>query len=173
MVAMLTSVEYFPAREIRAPGVRGLWIGSKGDSMDISFMRRHDVGLVVNCSRNIPSRFAKYVRYERVAVDDAPHDPIEQSTMLSRLPVIVRAIDAALRAGEGVLVHCHAGMQRSAAVVAAYLMWKLRLSAAAAMRVVKAQKRETFEPRPSFTSALAQWEADLNPRASSPPRSTL
>jgi len=109
-------MEYYPAKEI----VPGLWVGSQGDSRSLDFMRRHDIRLVVNCSRNIPSRFRKGqgIKYLRVAVDDAPY---EQNEMLRALPAVVPAIDEMLRAGRGVLVHCHAGMQRSAAVAAAYL----------------------------------------------------
>lgn len=171
---------FYPAKEIRVTGrgvpgggVRGLWIGSAGDSKSLAFMRAHDVRLVVNCSRDLPCRFGKEVAYVRVPVNDAPDDLHEQATMLECLPKAVQAIDRTLRAGHAVLVHCYAGMQRSAAVAAAYLMWKLGYGAKQAMRRINAQKRETFYPRPSFVVALAQWEralaaAGLSP--ASPPR---
>jgi hypothetical protein len=144
--------QYYPAKQI----LHGLWVGSRGDSRDLAFMRRHDIALVVNCSRDIPSRFRHGlgIRYVRVAVDDAPH---EQAKMLASLPRVVPAIEAALRAGHGVLVHCHAGMQRSAAVAAAYLMWKRRLSSRQAMGEVNRVKEETFFPTPTFAEALAAW----------------
>jgi len=145
-------MEYYPAKEI----VPGLWVGSQGDSRSLDFMRRHDIRLVVNCSRNIPSRFRKGqgIKYLRVAVDDAPY---EQNEMLRALPAVVPAIDEMLRAGRGVLVHCHAGMQRSAAVAAGYLMWKRGLSARQAMAQVNRVKEETFWPAPTFAEALRTW----------------
>lgn len=145
---------YYPAKEI----VKGLWIGSKGDSLDAAFAKDHDVRLVVNCTRNLGFSFPGINRV-RVPVDDACD---ENATMLRNLPITTAAIDAVLQHGHGaVLVHCYAGMQRSATVVAAYLMWKRGMTAERAMRFVRSKKSETFRPYPTFRSALLLWENHL------------
>ena len=144
---------FYPAKEI----VPNLWIGSEGDSRDATFVRDHRIRFIVNGSRTIPFSFARVPSY-RVPVDDAPW---ENETMGRHLPVVVRAIDDVLRRGDGVLVHCRAGMQRSATVVAGYLMWKRALTADQAIAFIKAKKAETFEPVPTFRKALDRWEAKL------------
>ena len=145
---------YFPAKEIRP----GLWIGSEGDSASPKFMAAHDIAFVVNCSKTIPFTVVPGVEYYRIPVDDAPDNG---SVILSHWPVVVRAIDSVLDRGKGVLVHCRAGMQRSAATVAAYLMYKYGLSAKNAMAAIKSRKSETFWPTPTFGAALATYEKQL------------
>jgi hypothetical protein len=64
---------------------------------------------------------------------------------------------AAVCAGGGVLVHCQAGISRSAAIVIAYCMWKERLSAAAATAVVSAA-RDAIWPNMGFKTQLQEFE---------------
>lgn len=147
---------YFPAKKI----IENLWIGSQGDSEDAAFMKKHDIQLIVNCSRDIPFSFKKIKGY-RVPVHDSKS---ETETILSHWPATSVAIDEVLRRGHGVLVHCRAGMQRSAATVAAYLMYKTGASAAAAMRSIKSKKKETFYPTATFDDALEKWQRELRNR---------
>jgi dual specificity phosphatase 12 len=145
---------YFPAKEI----VRNLWIGSEGDSGDRSFFKKHNIRLVVNATKNIPMRLPSEVRGYRVPVDDARED---NDTMLRHLPLVVLAIDEVLSYDQGVLVHCRAGMQRSAAVVAAYLMWKRGMTTNEVLEFINSRKHETFWPVPTFEAALRAWEDQL------------
>lgn len=146
---------FFPAKQI----IPNLWIGSEGDSRSAAFFKRHNVRLVVNATANIPVRISSPdVKAYRVPVDDHPS---ENDTMLKHLPVVVLVIDDVLRYGHGVLVHCRAGMQRSAAVVAAYLMWKRGMTADKAFEFINAKKHETFWPVPTFEQALRAWETEL------------
>lgn len=145
---------YFPAKQI----IRNLWIGSQGDSQDGSFFARHNIRLVVNATGTIPFLDLPDVQTLRVPVDD---DITHNELMLRHLPVVVLAMDDVLKHGHGVLVHCHAGMQRSAAVVAGYLMWKKGMTADQALEFVNRRKHETFWPRATFEAALRGWETAL------------
>lgn len=55
------------------------------------------------------------------------------------------------------LVHCQAGISRSATIVIAYCMWKERLSAAAATAVVSAA-RDAIWPNMGFKTQLQEFE---------------
>ena len=169
--------DFYPPRQIlpgpskAAPEVGGLWIGSDADSRNPPFWAAHDIQLVVNCSRDIPS---KHANTYRVPVHD---DPREQATMLAHIPIAVRLVHEQLMARRGVLVHCYAGMQRSATVVAAYLMfrayerWRLgqlstraataAMRPAAVMAAIKRRKPETFRPTPTFLPALKEYSTML------------
>lgn len=148
------SGSFFPAKEI----VPNLWIGSEGDSASTAFHRKHNIRLVVNASKNIPISAEGDVLSYRVPVDD---DPGDNDVMLAHLPIVVLVIDDVLRYKHGVLVHCRAGMQRSAAVVAGYLMWKRGLTADEAFEFINSKKHETFWPVPTFEPALRRWETEL------------
>ena len=52
-------------------------------------------------------------------------------------------------------------MQRSAAVVAAYLMWKRSYTTDQALEFINRKKNETFWPVPTFEQALRAWERAL------------
>lgn len=147
-------MRYYPAKEI----VPGVWIGSEGDSQNPTFFRKHHIGLVVNCSKTIPFKGVPGVDEYRIPVDD---DPQDTDILVSHFPVVVRSIDAVLSRGKSVLVHCRAGMQRSAATVAAFLMYKYRLSAKDAMKAINAKKTETFWPVPTFKNGLVTYEKQL------------
>lgn len=107
--------------------IPGLWIGNQSSSEDLEFLKRHDIKTIVNCSTHIP--FVDHSKHKRVAVripvlDPGPFKTFGQKDidrMYRALPGAVEIINHSLKKG-GVLVHCHAGMQRSAAVVVAYLV---------------------------------------------------
>lgn len=145
---------FFPAKQI----IPNLWIGSERDAMSASFFKKHTIRLVVNATANIPfGEHADAGRY-RIPVDDHPD---ENEVMLRHLPIVVPLIDDVLRHGHGVLVHCRAGMQRSATVVAAYLMWKRGLTTDQALEFINKRKHETFWPVATFEKALRAWETAL------------
>lgn len=151
----LVAGNYFPAKQI----VPGLWIGSEGDSQNARFISRNDIGLIVNATANIPfQNFGEDVDTYRIPVND---NPMENETMLKHFPVVVLAIDDVLEHGNSVLVHCRAGMQRSAATVAAYLMWKRGMTANQAFEFINKKKHETFWPVATFEPALRAWESML------------
>ena len=148
------NVSFFPARQV----LSGLYIGSKADAQSAAFMRSRRIGLVVNCTRDIPNYFENRAygaggrpEYLRVGVHDAQS---ENGEMLRLLPRACTTIDRALRENRPVLVHCYAGVQRSATVVAAYIKKKYGLSTQDAMACVRSRKQECFSPRPTFQWAL-------------------
>lgn len=143
--------EFYPRKEV----LPGMWVGSARDARDLPFLRT--ISLVVNCSKNIPFYTTNIPGY-RVAVDD---DPLENNQMVRFLVEVSRIIDEHLQRGQSVLVHCYAGMQRSSAVAAAYLMYKLFLGPEEAMRAIKKAKPESFEPWPTFSQALYRYGAVL------------
>ena len=57
-----------------------------------------------------------------------------------------------------VLVHCHAGMQRSAAVVAMYLIANYKMKSDKAMEYIKGKRPIAFTPAPNFLRSIKGFE---------------
>lgn len=113
---------YVSADEI----VDGIWLGNYAASQDENFIRSKRIGVIINCSKHIP--FLKTVdtlKYN-LFVDDpgmeADHFESNIQVMKKHLGRLTRNIYYWKNKGLNVLVHCHAGMQRSAGLVLAYLM---------------------------------------------------
>jgi rhodanese-related sulfurtransferase len=106
---------------------------------------------IVNCSRDLPMLSSQGVR---LAIDDAPD---ENDRMLGFFPRATRLIRERLREGDEVIVHCWAGQQRSAAVVAAYLMRYDHISKERAMAFVRRCKADAFSWGATFDPALTTW----------------
>lgn len=92
----------------------------------------------------------------RVPVNDDGSDECMKD-MLLYLPQIVQVIETTLvNQGYKVVVHCQAGQQRSATVVAAYLMgW----NADEAIAFVKVKKPDAFFWQVNFLSVLQEFDS--------------
>lgn len=86
-----------------------------------------------------------------IALDDS-----EAANLIAVLDDAVHFVETSRHAGKNTLVHCGAGISRSAAVVAAVLMRCEDLSADAAMHAVKAA-RQWASPNPGFQRQLREW----------------
>ncbi|KAJ8503211.1 hypothetical protein ONZ45_g11064 [Pleurotus djamor] len=73
------------------------------------------------------------------------------------LEAVCNHIDAALRSGRSVLVHCQQGVSRSPAIVIAYLIRNLGMSFDTAYALLKRQ-RACIKPNSGFVKALQEWE---------------
>lgn len=108
-----------------------LWLGNCLSSTDINFIHEHNIKVIINCTPNLPfihetipaSELVKYnLCLETIRLN--VYDSLLQKDivlMQNYLNFIVPYIKKHLENGHNVLVHCHAGRQRSACVVAAVL----------------------------------------------------
>jgi hypothetical protein len=72
---------------------------------------------------------------------------------------VVDGIRAAMERGTPVIVHCHAGRQRSAAVIAAYIMKYEGLALEATIRYMRSRKPDVFKPNINFLPVLQKFES--------------
>jgi protein-tyrosine phosphatase len=70
------------------------------------------------------------------------------------LHATLAAIHATRMRGGHVFVHCHAGRQRSACVVAAYLILYCNMSKDSAIQFIKSKRRVAFIPGINFEPVL-------------------
>lgn len=102
---------------------------------------------VINCTKDLPNVIPnnKCIHY-RIPIND--HGEIEDTFYLkSVLDFVVKLIDDY---PGPVVVHCKQGRQRSAAVVAGYLVHKRGLTFSEAVKFIQSIKRDAFFPQVNF-----------------------
>jgi atypical dual specificity phosphatase len=91
-----------------------LFLGDREDSRDRSSLARHGITHIVNCAAELSCAFPREMSYLRLELLD-PDPQFSQ-----RVGRAMEFIDAGRKKG-AVLVHCTAGVSRSAAIVLSYL----------------------------------------------------
>ena len=87
---------------------------------------------------------------------DGPHEPIG-----AHFARVLAWVHAARTGGGCVLVHCHGGVSRAAALVLAYLMKSEGLGYEEALRQLRTS-RPVVQPNPGFIQQLLAFEKEVN-----------
>lgn len=77
--------------------------------------------------------------------------------MIEHFPQIVLSIHTALKENRHVLVHCYAGVSRSATAILAYLIWAQGMAFNTALKLLWS-KRPVVNPNAGFREQLRLWE---------------
>jgi len=140
-----------PANEI----IPRLWLGNAKASMDEAFLREKNIQVVVNCTKNYP--FCPIVpTLYRVPVDDNLEEEEIRNMELWATEVCFRILSE-YKKGRSILVHCAAGIQRSAAAVAFLLIAERGMTATEAMAYIKERRPIAFTPRANFGRAIESF----------------
>jgi protein tyrosine phosphatase (PTP) superfamily phosphohydrolase (DUF442 family) len=137
--------------------LENLYIGGVEAVLDSERLAEQGIRAVVCCNRELEfptSKFLPEVEYYRVDVEDMGREPIELF-----LPEATEFIHSQLQQDRPVLVHCKAGVSRSASVVLAYLMEYHSYSLHEAF-LLMLRHRPTITPNPGFMEQLRSYEKE-------------
>lgn len=136
-----------------------LWLGNRKAASDTNWLAENRVEVVFNCTKTLP--FADTIKHRyRLPVDDNL-EPVEISNMYAWAPETMVKLLREYKTGKIILVHCHAGMQRSATIVAMFLMVVGSMSATEAMAYIRERRPIAFFPGANFDQAIRGWESDI------------
>jgi protein-tyrosine phosphatase len=127
--------------------------------MDPEFLKKNNITVVFNCTKDLPFHSSIIKRY-RVPVDDNL-EPVEINNMRVWAPEIVYKVLREYRAGHTILVHCFAGMQRSAAVVAMTLIVLTKKSPDEIMAKIREIRPIAFFPAANFEKSIRNFDQDF------------
>jgi len=130
----------------------GLWLGNFNSSKDEVFLKTKNISTVFNCTKDLPFSPLATTRY-RVPVDDNLQADEIRNMELWSYEIIYKLVHE-MKKGQPVLVHCAAGMQRSAAVVAMYLIATQGMNWDKAYRHIKQRRNIAFFPGANFEKAI-------------------
>ena len=143
--------------------IPGLFIGNRKASMNNRFFKQNNITVVINCTKD-----QEFLRADdnikrsqiRLSVnDDLSSEEIHK--LYKYLMSITEIIYKNLMNFKGVLVHCYAGIQRSATVVAAYLMRYGNMDQKKAINLIKSKRPICFTPFVNFTKSLELFQEKL------------
>lgn len=135
---------------------KNLWLGDFRSGLDTEFLVSNNIKLVVNLSKDLDFTKLNIEKY-RVPI----HDNRSQESnigMIKHFPNINTKIQTHINNNEGVLVHCRAGLQRSATVIALYLMKKHKIDFESAKSIIRSKRGIVFYPVVNFIEPIKYFE---------------
>jgi len=136
-----------------------LWLGNRKAAASREFLQQNNITTVFNCTKDLPFD-SSILRTYRVSVNDNL-EPVEIANMERWAPEIVYKLLSEYNAGHTILVHCYAGMQRSAAVVAMFLIAISRKSVDDVIQYIRERRNIAFFPAINFEKAIRGFARDF------------
>ena len=149
---LLKTVGYPLAHEIEP----NIYLGSWESAMSIEFLEKHNIQHILNCSDNLPFPKVSGIRKARLAI----HDDLSLFSTRSfqnQIPEAVYFIQQAVQQNQAILIHCRCGMQRSASVLAAYLIWRDGVDVDLAIHHISERRKIACLPSCNFKIPLEHW----------------
>jgi len=136
-----------------------LWVGGWAAlNNDCEALRQRRITHVVSVVSAEQRKLPEFIQgHHYICVDDTQE---AAAVMAANFEGIVAFIEAAREAGGAVFVHCGAGISRAPTATAAYLIWKLRITAADAIKLIRCA-RSVARPNVGFVSELKVWEQKI------------
>jgi len=136
-----------------------LWLGNRYAAADDEWLRRNNIGTVFNCTKELPFSSVVHRQY-RLPIDDNL-EKVEIDNLYHWSSEVVLKVLREYNSGANILIHCHAGMQRSAAVMAMTIMAKTGKPFDEVMAYIRSKRPIAFFPAVNFDRAIRRFEADL------------
>ncbi|BFZ11802.1 hypothetical protein BsWGS_14841 [Bradybaena similaris] len=157
---------YSPTNGVQEPEIEAatasqilpfLYLGNERDARDLAQLRSLNITYILNVTSHVPQYYDEQgIRYKRIPASDSAQQNLKQY-----FEEALEYIDDARQNNAKVLIHCHAGVSRSATITIAYLLKHTRMAMADAYKFVKG-KRAIISPNFNFMGQLLEFEQDLN-----------
>ncbi|KAL7880586.1 hypothetical protein SRHO_G00028400 [Serrasalmus rhombeus] len=128
-----------------------LLLSSQDAANDIETLRRFKVTHVLNVAYGVDNAFPELFTYQTVTMLDLP-----ETRLTSYFPQCFEFIDQAREQDGVVLIHCNAGVSRSASIAIGYLMARHKMPFEEAFNAVKSA-RPSIRPNPGFLIQLKEY----------------
>ncbi|XP_078421856.1 dual specificity protein phosphatase 2 [Cetorhinus maximus] len=132
-----------------------LYLGSAYHSSQKETLQSLGITTLLNVSSNCPNYFEGAFQYKVIPVEDS-----HMADISAWFREAIDFIDSVKNSGGRVLVHCQAGISRSATICMAYLIRTQRVRLEEAFDFVK-QRRGVISPNFGFMGQLLQFETEV------------
>ena len=136
-----------------------LWLGNYRASQDEHFLKDKGIETVFNCTKDLPFHPSVRRRY-RVPVDDNLQEEEIRNMELWSYEIVYK-LNNEYKEGHPILVHCAAGMQRSPAVIAMFLIATGGVTSEQAISFIQQRRPVAFFMNANFGKAIRGFEASV------------
>ena len=140
--------------------INGLYIGNYNAAIDQNVLGEYNINVIINCTKK-NERTNMNIDYLQVPLDDPPC-VVDVGYVNSNFMPIITFISNAINNKKNVLVHCVAGAQRSAAIVAIYLMVIYKVNYMVAVQFIKTKRPICFLGNVNYIDSLIFVQNQIN-----------
>ena len=140
--------------------IPGVWLGNAKAANDEVFLKNAGIQAVFNCTKDLPFH-PSIKRCYRVPVDDNLQPEEIRNMELWSQEIVYKMLEE-YKAKRPIFVHCHAGMQRSPAAVAMFLMFISGSSKDNTKTFIRTKRPIAFYPSANFENALNGFEKTID-----------
>jgi len=140
--------------------IPNLWLGNRNAPKETENLKKNNIQLIINCSKDIIYPIDPNIEVIRLAIHDL--NTTESNEILAnKINYLTYIINVYLNNNIGVLVHCYAGVQRSATVVLCYLLKYKSMSLDMAKTIMKEKRNIVFFPYPTFNTFINNYAVSV------------
>ena len=138
--------------------IDGIFLGGQCCANNREFIDMHKISVIFNVTKGVPFNYSVCPTCDiyRLPIDDNLRRQ-EIDRMYSSLIKYVPLLREYVNSDKRILVHCYAGIQRSATLIAGYLIKYYRMTPENAIEFIKRKRRIAFSPTPNFIDALTLY----------------
>jgi len=138
----------------------GLWLGNRIAALNDRWLKQQEISVVFNCTKDLP--FSPVIKKQyRLPVDDnLKAEEIRNMTLWSHEAVY--KVLAEYNKNQKVLVHCAAGMQRSATVVGMLLIAMKGMTWQQVINYIQGIRPIAFRDQANFKDSLIAFDTSYH-----------
>ena len=136
--------------------IPNLWLGNRNSPKETDNLIKNNIKLIINCSKDLVYESDVNIQVIRLSINDI--NSVESNQILGdQIEYLTYLINIYLNNNYGVLIHCYAGVQRSATVVLCYLLKYKHMSLDMGKAIMKQNRSIVFFPYPTFDSFINNY----------------
>ena len=139
-----------------------IYVSGHVPATDVALLRGKNISRVLNCTQTNSIISSDGIQVKRLPMCDTANFELK-SVLLEAIEFVSEAVNG----GRAILVHCHAGISRSASVVIAYLMASQKMKFHTAFETVRSRRSQVC-PNMGFCGQLLHQEETSIPFISAP-----
>lgn len=136
-----------------------VWIGNIYSAIDDEFLHTNNIQVIINCTKDLAFHsdvIRGKIRAYRLPIDDNLKEQEIQNMSLWAPEVIYYMLKEYFE-GNNILVHCAAGIQRSASVVAMFLIALKGYTPEESISFIRSKRNITFKPSVNFKKSIQHF----------------